>query len=57
MNPSLFPHFSAEFTSAMADTPILVNGMRVIFDQPVTVHPVNLKQKEAREYDEHARKA
>jgi hypothetical protein len=54
MNPSVFPHFSAEFTSAMADTPILVNGMRVIFDQPVRVHPVNLKPKE--EHDQPTRK-
>ncbi|MBD2458334.1 hypothetical protein H6G80_30240 [Nostoc sp. FACHB-87] len=43
---SLFPHHEYGFTVAMSDEPVLLNGMKVIFDQPVGVYPVNLESKE-----------
>lgn len=34
------------FNYAFSSEPILLNGMKVIFDQPVSVYPVNLESKE-----------
>jgi hypothetical protein len=46
---NLFPHFTSELNYALSNEPILLNGMKVIFDQPVGVYPVNLEsKKEAR---------
>lgn len=44
---TIFPHFSSSLAAAMADEPIILNGMKVIFDQPVPVYPVNLQPKES----------
>jgi hypothetical protein len=41
---SLFPHETG-FALSLEDTPILLNGMKVIFDQPVGVYPVTLESK------------
>jgi hypothetical protein len=43
---NLFPHFASELNYALSSEPILLNGMKVIFDQPVGVYPVNLESKE-----------
>lgn len=43
---SLFPSLESGFNYALSDEPILLNGMKVIFDQPAPVYPVNLKRKE-----------
>jgi hypothetical protein len=43
---SLFPSLESGFNYALADEPILLNGMKVIFDQTATVYPVNLKRKD-----------
>lgn len=42
---SLFPQFETGFTFAMSNEPMLLNGMKVIFDQPVGVYPVTLESK------------
>lgn len=43
---STFPHLESSFALSLSDEPILLNGMKVIFDQPVPVYPVNLQSKE-----------
>jgi hypothetical protein len=43
---SLFPHMQSSFTFSLSDKPVMLNGMKVIFDQPVGVYPVNLESKE-----------
>lgn len=43
---SIFPSLSPNFYTAFSDQPIFLNGMKVIFDQPVGVYPVNLESKE-----------
>lgn len=40
---SLFPN--SRFVGAMSNEPVLLNGMKVIFDQPVSVYPVILESK------------
>ncbi|BDA75144.1 hypothetical protein RIVM261_033190 [Rivularia sp. IAM M-261] len=42
----LFPHFAFGLTYSFSNEPILLNGMKVIFDQPVGLYPVNLESKE-----------
>ena len=44
---SVFPRLSSELTYSLADEPILINGMKVIFDQTVPVYPVTLVRKDA----------
>lgn len=43
---NFFPHLESGMNYALSDEPILLNGMKVIFDQPVGVYPVNLESKE-----------
>lgn len=43
---SIFPSLESGFNYALSDEPILLNGMKVIFDQPAPVYPVNLKRKD-----------
>lgn len=43
---SIFPSHTFGFTYALSNEPVLLNGMKVIFDQPVGVYPVNLKSKD-----------
>lgn len=43
---SLFPSLESGLNYALADEPILLNGMKVIFDQAAPVYPVNLKRKD-----------
>lgn len=40
---SIFP--ASSFVQALSNEPVLLNGMRVIFDQPVGVYPVTLESK------------
>ncbi|WP_414573172.1 hypothetical protein [Nostoc sp. CCY 9925] len=42
----LFPHFASGLNYALFSEPITLNGMKMIFDQPVGVYPVNLESKE-----------
>ncbi|NEP86278.1 MAG: hypothetical protein F6K18_05265 [Okeania sp. SIO2C2] len=43
---SLFPPSQSSFTTALSSEPVLLNGMKVIFDQPTPVYPVNLQPKD-----------
>lgn len=43
---SIFPSQGLSFTYALSSEPILLNGMKVIFDQPVGVYPVTLEPKD-----------
>ena len=48
MNPSRhtrFPDLASEFSGALADEPVLLDGMKVLFDRKVGLYPVNLEQK------------
>lgn len=42
---TLFPASQPGFNYALTDEPILLNGMKVIFDQQVPVYPVTLERK------------
>ena len=42
---TVFPRLEAGFNYSLSAQPILLNGMKVIFDQPVGVYPVNLESK------------
>lgn len=42
---SIFPHSGSELNYALSNEPVLLNGMKVIFDQPVGVYPVTLESK------------
>jgi hypothetical protein len=55
---SVFPYQEKqpiEYEAALEDVPILLNGMKVIFDQPVGVYPVTLELK-GKEYSNGTRK-
>ena len=43
---TLFPASQPGFNYALTDEPILLNGMKVIFDQQVAVYPVTLERKD-----------
>ena len=43
-----FPCLESGFNYTFSDDPILLNGMEVIFDQPIPVSPVTLQPKEKR---------
>jgi len=43
---SVFPQFSYDLTYAMSDEPILLNGMKVLFDNPTPTTPVTLQPKQ-----------
>lgn len=43
---TLFPYLESGLNYALADEPIILNGMKVIFDQTAPVYPVNLKRKD-----------
>ncbi|MBW4419905.1 MAG: hypothetical protein KME13_11850 [Myxacorys californica WJT36-NPBG1] len=42
---TLFPSIQLGLNYALSNEPILLNGMKVIFDQPVGVYPVTLESK------------
>jgi hypothetical protein len=42
---TLFPQLESGFNYAFSATPVLLNGMKVIFDKAAPVYPVNLKKK------------
>jgi hypothetical protein len=42
---SVFPHFASDLNYALSSEPVLLNGMKVIFDRPVSVYPVTLESK------------
>ena len=43
--PRVFPIASPrDFAAALADDPILIDGMKVVFDVKVGLYPVSLKQ-------------
>jgi hypothetical protein len=44
---TLFPHLNSTVAIALSEEPILINGMKVIFDQTVPVYPVTLVRKDA----------
>ncbi|MDJ0590876.1 MAG: hypothetical protein QNJ72_12905 [Pleurocapsa sp. MO_226.B13] len=43
---SQFPNHQSELNYALSDEPILLNGMKVIFDQQAYVYPVDLQLKD-----------
>ncbi len=47
MANSIFPYSASNYTTALSEDPVLLNGMKVIFDQSAAVYPVNLKLREA----------
>ncbi|MCU0567012.1 MAG: hypothetical protein MUF49_10490 [Oculatellaceae cyanobacterium Prado106] len=49
---TLFPQLDTEFNYAFSAKPILLNGMKVIFDKTAPVYPVNLKKKNEEDTDE-----
>ncbi|MBC8137111.1 MAG: hypothetical protein H8F28_14625 [Fibrella sp.] len=48
----LFPHASRGFARAASDEPVLLNGMRVLFDDKVALYPVELEPDPSREKPE-----
>jgi hypothetical protein len=40
---TVFPHTGRGFSRAASDEPVLLNGMRVIFDEKVALYPVELE--------------
>lgn len=45
---ALFPHRKYSFSHAASDEPVLLNGMRVIFDEKVVLYPVGLEPDSSR---------
>lgn len=45
LSQSYFPRSESSFTTALSSEPVLLNGMKVIFDQPTPVYPVTLEPK------------
>ena len=43
---SQFPNHQSELNYALSDEPILLNGMKVLFDQQASVYPVDLQLKD-----------
>lgn len=43
---SLFPYVASSLTVAFSDEPILLNGMKVLFDNPTPTTPVTLQPKQ-----------
>lgn len=41
----LFPHPNHGFAWAASEEPVLLNGMRVLFDEKVALYPVELEQE------------
>lgn len=48
---SQFPSDRSELNYALSDEPILLNGMKVIFDQQASVYPVNLQVKNRNKFN------
>ncbi|MEM6613526.1 MAG: hypothetical protein AAF652_14950, partial [Cyanobacteria bacterium P01_C01_bin.72] len=44
---NLFPTLASGFTTALAHEPVLLNGMKVLFDQQTSVYPVSLQIKDS----------
>jgi len=44
---TLFPHPKRGFSRAASDAPVLLNGMRVLFDEKVALYPVELEPAQA----------
>ncbi|MEL6581077.1 MAG: hypothetical protein AAFQ14_15120, partial [Cyanobacteria bacterium J06621_12] len=44
---NLFPTLASGFTTALAHEPVLLNGMKVLFDQQASVYPVSLQVKDS----------
>ena len=44
---NLFPTLASGFTTALAHEPVLLNGMKVLFDQQTSVYPVSLQVKDS----------
>lgn len=49
---NVFPALPAGFAFSLADEPVLLDGMKVLFDQRVGLYPVNLEKVEDEESDE-----
>jgi hypothetical protein len=48
-----FPHAAAGVAAALADEPVLLDGLRVVFDEKVALVPVTLEEpRDAEEPDE-----
>jgi hypothetical protein len=45
---TLFPHKNRGFALAASDEPVLLNGMRVLFDEKVALYPVELEPDSSR---------
>ncbi len=48
---SQFPNNQSELNYALSDEPMLLNGMKVIFDQKASVYPVNLQLKNRKKFN------
>lgn len=46
LTQSLFPYLGSEFNYAFSDEPILLNGMKVLFDNPTPTTPITLQPKQ-----------
>lgn len=49
---TLFPHTRQGFARAASDAPVLLNGMRVLFDEKVALYPVELEPDASQEEPE-----
>jgi hypothetical protein len=50
--PTEFPLLPVGFAFGLAEEPILLDGMKVLFDQRVGLYPVNLEKVEDEDSDE-----
>ncbi len=46
MKKTIFPRFSNEMSAAFDADPILIDGMKVIFDKPAGLVPVEMEKKQ-----------
>ncbi len=49
---TLFPVLPVGFAFGLSDEPIVLDGMKVLFDQRVGLYPVNLEKVEDQEEEE-----
>ena len=49
-----FPSHAPGVATALADEPILIDGLRVLFDQKVALVPVTLERRDDEEGDDDA---
>jgi hypothetical protein len=47
-----FPHDPVALATAMADEPVLLDGLKVVFDEKVALVPVTLQEPDGAEEDD-----